>query len=195
MVNWGSRSRCCDAIGFCPHPPFIVSCCREVSHGRGGWWWRNSEGRREVVWVGPGLLPGVLWPPQRGHGLEPQLLMGDSAQLMREGCPPCRRPVPIWGLEFLTAELCKLCLQGEESANLAPCALCLGEGPVLLKLGEIQRRAPMASWEREKRPWGHNRLCAGRVLCCLLLGPPRSAPGWHLCAPRMAGAGCGGCLP
>lgn len=78
-----------------------------------------------MVWVGPGLLPWVLWPPRRGHGLEPQLLMVGgvgSAQLIREGCPPPHRrgPVPIWGLEFLTAELCKLRLQGEESSNLAP---------------------------------------------------------------------------
>lgn len=32
LVNWGSWSRCCDAIGFytLPSPPFIVSCCPGV---------------------------------------------------------------------------------------------------------------------------------------------------------------------
>lgn len=34
-VNWGSWSQCCDAIGFYPPPPFIVSCCGEVSPGVG----------------------------------------------------------------------------------------------------------------------------------------------------------------
>lgn len=38
------KSRCCDAIGLCPHPPFIVSCCREVSPGLGGGEWWRAEG-------------------------------------------------------------------------------------------------------------------------------------------------------
>lgn len=59
---------------------------------------------------------------------------------------------------------------------------------MLLKLGEIQRRAPMASWEREKRPWGSQQaLCRS---CSLL--PPPWAPAkcsWMapLCSPHGRG--------
>ena len=67
---------------------------------------------------------------------------------------------------------------------------------MLLKLGEIQRRAPMASWEREKRPWGSQQaLCRS---CSLL--PPPWAPAkcsWMapLCSPHGRGQRGGGGLP
>lgn len=61
---------------------------------------------------------------------------------------------------------------------------------MLLKLGEIQRRAPMASWEREKRPWGSQQ-----ALCrpCSLLPPPWAPArcSWMapLCSPHGRGRG------
>lgn len=68
LVNWGSRSRCCDATAP-PAPPFIVSCCREVSPGVGGEA-GNGGGRREMVWVGRGLLQVLRLPPPPGQWLE-----------------------------------------------------------------------------------------------------------------------------
>jgi hypothetical protein len=62
-------------------------------------------------------------------------------------------PTSVSGLD-LRAELDAPSLRGSPSlAHIhtltpLPPALCLGEGLMLLKLGEIQR-TPMASWERQ----------------------------------------------
>lgn len=67
------------------------------------------------------------------------------ASVTRVGSPPQSLPQA-------ELESCKPFSFKVKSWSLAPTsALCLRVGPVLLKLGEIQRRTPMASWEREKR--------------------------------------------
>lgn len=42
---------------------------------------------------------------------------------------------------------------------------------MLLKLGEIQRRAPMAPWEREKQPWGSQQALQAMFSAASSLGP------------------------
>lgn len=55
LVIWGNIGGVMQ-LALPPPPPFIVSCCSEVSSGVGVGGRRMVEGRREMVWVGPGLL-------------------------------------------------------------------------------------------------------------------------------------------
>lgn len=59
-VNWGSH----DAVMQLASTPTPHSLFPAAEKSALGWGAGNSEGRREVVWVGPGLL-GLLWPPLR----------------------------------------------------------------------------------------------------------------------------------
>ena len=80
------KSRCCDAIGLYPHPPFIVSCCREVSPGVGG---RGTEGRREAVGLGgagPAGSPAAA--PEEDNGWCSLAAGGELAQLIGLLLPP-----------------------------------------------------------------------------------------------------------
>lgn len=76
LVNWGSQSRCCEAIGLHPHPPFIVSCCREVSLVRG-----------QAVRGGGKCLGGAR-PLAKSFGLPCGPLGRQWSGLPRSGCGP-----------------------------------------------------------------------------------------------------------
>lgn len=60
LVNWGSH----DAMMQLASPPSPHSLFPAAEKSALGWGAGKSGGRREVVWVGPGLL-GLLWPPLR----------------------------------------------------------------------------------------------------------------------------------
>lgn len=140
-----------------------------------------------MVWVGPGLLPWVLWLPRRGHGLEPQLLMGDSPQLIREGCPPRRGPVPIWGLEFLTAELCKLVCKVKSPQILLP---VLGGGAGVAKIRRNSKKGSHGFLGK-----GEAAMGSQQALCwpCSLLPPPWAPARCSWMAPLCSPHGrCGG---
>lgn len=83
--------------------------------------------------------------PEEDNGCSSPAAERALAQLTGQICLPPR----FWLGFHCRAVKSSLC-EVKSLRILLPQAPCLGEGLVLLKLGEIQRRTPVASWEREK---------------------------------------------
>lgn len=115
-VNWGSRSRCCDAIGLSPPTPHSLFPAAEKSalgggRGRGG---VKGGGK----WSGWGQA-GSCGLPGEDAGWSAPAADVEPAQFIRGGLPPSRGPVLLlgWGL---IAELWKLPGQSPGSKVRSP---------------------------------------------------------------------------
>lgn len=96
VANWGSH----DAVMQLASAPTPHSLFPAAEKSAPGWGAGSGGGRREVVWVGPGLL-GLRWPPLR------RKTMVAAPQLLRGRWPSSQdrfASLPVSGWDF-TAEL------------------------------------------------------------------------------------------